>query len=82
MSISNEYTGLVKQQEENKAKEKACAMCKLQIQEFTEVLLSKGKVITEYDDKLLRQLVEKIYALENKKVRFEFKCGIEIEKSF
>ena len=40
--------------------------------------MSKGDVITEYDDKMLRHLVERIYALENKKIKFEFKCGIEI----
>ncbi|MEG2198064.1 MAG: recombinase family protein [Cellulosilyticaceae bacterium] len=81
VSISNEYTGLVKQQEENKAKEKACVMRKLQIKEFLEILTSKGEVVTEYEDKLLRQLVERVHALENKKVRFEFKCGIQITKN-
>lgn len=78
VNISNEYNELVKQQEEMQAKEKECAIRKLQIQELVEVLMSKGDVITEYNDKMIRQLVERIYALENKTVRFEFKCGVEI----
>lgn len=80
IEISNEYNELVKQEQEMQAKEKECTMRKLQIKEFLEILMSRGEVITEYEDKLLRQLVERIHALENKKVRFEFKCGVEIIK--
>lgn len=82
INISNEYNELVKQQDEMLAKEKECAMRKLQIQELVEVLTSKGEIITEYDDKILRQLVERIYALSDKEIKFEFKCGIEIVKEY
>ncbi len=78
INISNEYNELVKQQDEMLAKEKECTMRKLQIKELVEVLTSKGDVITEYHDKMLRQLVERIYAMPNKEIKFEFKCGIEI----
>lgn len=79
INISNEYNELVKQQDEMLAKGKKCSMRKMQIKKLVEVLTSEGEVITEYDDKMLRQLVERIYALPNNKIRFEFKCGIEIE---
>lgn len=78
INISNEYNELVKQQDERLAKKKECAMRKLQIKELVEVLISKGEVVTEYDDKMLRQLVVRMYVMPNNEIKFEFKCGIEI----
>ena len=76
--ISEEYNELVKQQVIMKAKEKEGEMRKLQVKELLDALTRRGEIITEYDDKLIRLLVERIYFLEGKKLRFEFKCGINI----
>jgi hypothetical protein len=48
------------------------------ISEMTEFLAMQSGIITEYDDKLTRQLVEKITVFEDK-FRVDFKSGVEIE---
>lgn len=48
------------------------------ISEMTEFLDMQSGIITEYDDKLTRQLVEKITVFEDK-LRVAFKSGVEIE---
>lgn len=53
--------------------------CKRQrITEMTEFLQNQSGEITEYDDKLVRQLVERITVFEDK-LEIEFKSGVEIE---
>src|SRR5665647_121711 len=48
------------------------------ISEMTEFLTMQSGIITEYDDKLTRQLVEKITVFEGK-LQVDFKSGVEIE---
>ena len=48
------------------------------IDEMTEFLAMQSGIITEYDDKLTRQLVEKITVFEDK-LQVDFKSGVEIE---
>ena len=48
------------------------------ISEMTEFLDMQSGIITEYDDKLTRQLVEKITVFEDK-LQVDFKSGVEIE---
>jgi len=48
------------------------------ILEMTEFLDMQSGVITEYDDKLTRQLVGKITVFENK-LQIDFKSGVDIE---
>ena len=79
INISTEYNELVKQQEAMQGKEKECEMQKLQVKELIDELTGRGGIISEYEDKLIRILVQRIYALEDKKVIFEFKCGTKIE---
>ena len=45
---------------------------------MTEFLAMQSGIITEYDDKLTRQLVERITVFEGK-FRVDFKSGVEIE---
>jgi len=46
--------------------------------EMTAFLAMQSGIITEYDDKLTRQLVERITVFEGK-LRVDFKSGVEIE---
>ena len=46
--------------------------------EMTEFLDMQSGIITEYDDKLTRQLVERI-AVHDKSLTVDFKSGVEIE---
>ena len=48
------------------------------IDEMTEFLAMQSGIITEYDDKLTRQLVEKITVFEGK-LQVDFKSGVGIE---
>ena len=48
------------------------------IDEMTEFLAMQSGIITEYDDKLTRQLVEKIAVFEGK-LQVSFKSGVDIE---
>jgi site-specific DNA recombinase len=48
------------------------------ISEMTEFLDMQSGLITEYDDKLTRQLVEKITVFEDK-LQVDFKSGVDIE---
>ena len=48
------------------------------ISEMTEFLDIQSGIITEYDDKLTRQLVEKITLFEGK-LQVAFKSGVDIE---
>ena len=48
------------------------------ISEMTEFLDVQSGIITEYDDKLTRQLVEKITVFEGK-LQVSFKSGVDIE---
>lgn len=48
------------------------------IDEMTEFLAMQSGIITEYDDKLTRQLVEKITVFEGK-LQVSFKSGVDIE---
>lgn len=48
------------------------------ISEMTEFLGMQSGIITEYDDKLTRQLVEKITVFEGK-FQIDFKSGVDIE---
>jgi site-specific DNA recombinase len=45
---------------------------------MTEFLAMQSGIITEYDDKLTRQLVERITVFEDK-LQVDFKSGVEIE---
>ena len=45
---------------------------------MTEFLDIQSGIITEYDDKLTRQLVEKITVFEGK-LQVDFKSGVDIE---
>jgi len=46
--------------------------------EMTEFLAMQSGIITEYDDKLTRQLIERITLFEGK-FQIDFKSGVEIE---
>jgi len=48
------------------------------ISEMTEFMTMQSDIITEYDDKLTRQLIEKITVFEGK-ILVEFKSGVDIE---
>ena len=48
------------------------------ISEMTEFLAMQSGIITEYDDKLTRQLVEQIIIFEDK-FQVLFKSGVDIE---
>jgi site-specific DNA recombinase len=48
------------------------------ISEMTEFLAMQSGIITEYDDKFTRQLIEKITVFEGK-ILVEFKSGVDIE---
>ena len=48
------------------------------ISEMTEFLAMQSGIITEYDDKLTRQLVERITLFEGK-LQVAFKSGVDIE---
>ena len=48
------------------------------ISEMTEFLAMQSGIITEYDDKITRQLVERITVFEDK-LQVDFKSGVEIE---
>ncbi|HZL82655.1 MAG TPA: hypothetical protein VFB98_04130 [Candidatus Deferrimicrobium sp.] len=48
------------------------------IDEMTEFLAMQSGIITEYDDKLTRQLVERITLFEGK-LQVDFKSGVDIE---
>ena len=48
------------------------------ISEMTEFLDLQSGIITEYDDKLTRQLIEQITIFEGK-LQVDFKSGVDIE---
>ena len=48
------------------------------ISEMTEFLAMQSGIITEYDDKLTRQLVEKITVFEGK-IQVSFKSGVCVD---
>ena len=46
--------------------------------EMTEFLAMQSGIITEYDDKLTRQLIEQIVVFDDK-IQVAFKAGVDIE---
>ncbi|MCM1271813.1 MAG: recombinase family protein, partial [Ruminococcus flavefaciens] len=66
--------------ETEKAKQAATQRSSAELDMILERLEKEGFAITEYDDIVVRQLIEKITVMDKNKIKITFKGGFEVGK--
>ncbi|MCM1486738.1 MAG: recombinase family protein [Firmicutes bacterium] len=78
--FSEEMKALRKFIETEKAKQAATQRSSAELDMILERLEKEGFAITEYDDIVVRQLIEKITVMDKNKIKITFKGGFEVGK--
>lgn len=76
--IANEIDALREKKAAVVTKDAEQEMLKKRIEEMRQFLQTQSSRVTEYDEQMVRRLIEKITVFDNKLI-FEFKSGMSIE---
>ena len=76
--ISSEINALKKQIETEKSKQKSSKDNSTRVNEIMGILNSHNGMLTQFDDVVIRKVVEYVKVISSEKIMVVFKCGAEV----